>query len=127
MKKILLIDDEPVVRQVLVDILKHGGFEVTAFQDGLEAAGTLDNATYDVLITDLMLPYKNGIEIIWDARVNNKNLIIIALTGGASRDINDNAEALEAGADICLLKPVSGFDLLHTLNLFMHDKNMIPA
>ena len=123
MYKILLIEDEKIVRDVFVDFLNYGGFDVTALENGLETDTCLTKNQYDVLITDLVLPFKSGIDIIRETRSQYNDLIIIALTGGARvTTMSPDSEAVQAGANICLLKPISGMDLITNINLFLQAK-----
>lgn len=121
-KYILVIDDEGRVRKIICDNLKLSGFQVMAAADGEEALEAIDPSHLpSVIITDIIMPNKNGLEVIADIRKTFPGIKIIAMSGGgrvkADDDLLDKAE--EGGAHAVLTKPLD-LDLLEkTINEFM--------
>lgn len=86
-KKVLVVDDEPMVREVIGDILTSE-FNVFEANDGLEALGFLDNnLNPQLIITDFNMPRMNGRELIRSLREKRKEIPVICLTGLGSRDL----------------------------------------
>ncbi len=119
---ILVIDDEASVRKILCDNLKLSGFKVSSAIDGEEGFSMIDPANPPrVVLTDIIMPNKNGLEVIADIRKTYPSIKIIAMSGGgrvkADDDLLEKAE--EAGADAVLPKPLDMDELEKTINNFM--------
>ena len=104
--RILVVDDELVIRSLLVDILTEEGFDVEAAADAREALGMLaDPGGFVILFTDIMMPEMNGIELIREARKDYPDLIPIIMTGFAT--LETARAAVKEGAYDYVLKPFS--------------------
>lgn len=118
--KILIIDDEAPLRNLMKEMLAEEGIEFMEAGNGVEAAQQIQQSMPDVIITDLVMPEKNGIDLIMETRKKNRDLKIIAVTGGGG--INGHYNYLEiaklVGATEVLEKPVN-FD---RLKLLIHSK-----
>ena len=101
---VLVVDDEPMVREVLTQYLTHDGFLVVEAADGEEAVTKLDACAPDLVLLDLMLPKKVGLEVLRHARITS-DVPIILLT--ALGDEKDRVAGLEMGADDYVVKPFS--------------------
>lgn len=101
---VLVVDDEPMVREVLASYLSHDGFEVVEAGDGDEAVDRLDDHKPDLVLLDLMLPKRHGLEVLRHARATS-NVPVILLT--ALGDEKDRVAGLELGADDYVVKPFS--------------------
>lgn len=117
MKKILVIDDEPSVTKLFRSFLEGQGFSVKTALDGKEGLRSLEEECPDLVITDIMMPGMNGIELICAARKLHPDLPVVAISGGmkaASMDGLPQAAIL----DSCriLEKPVMLSDLLEVVN-----------
>jgi DNA-binding response OmpR family regulator len=106
---ILIVDDDPSIRQMVVDYLADNELQVTAVASGREIADVIGRETIDLLILDLKLPGEDGMDIARRIRVDS-NMPIIMLTG--RKDEADRVMALELGADDYLTKPFSPRELL---------------
>jgi len=106
-KKILVIDDDIQGNQMVCRILKNAGYEVNAAFDGSEGLKMIMKERPDLVITDLFMPEKEGLETIMELRQTDKKVRIMAITGGAPNmnmaDLLDTAEML--GADALMAKP----------------------
>ncbi len=104
--KILVIDDDDNVRETICDTLLAAGYEVEQARDGDQGLRTFGEAHFDLIITDILMPQKEGIETILEIRNVNPEIKIIAISGG-DRGGNyaylDMAEKL--GADKTMKKP----------------------
>ncbi len=101
---VLVVDDEPMVREVLAQYLTHDGFVVVEAADGEEAVAKLDTCAPDLVLLDLMLPKRHGLEVLRHAR-STSDVPIILLT--ALGDEKDRVTGLELGADDYVVKPFS--------------------
>ena len=79
--KVLVIDDDDLVRDTLQAILENGGFEVELANGGLELERRLETFVPDVLITDIFMPRMDGIEVIREVRKKFPDIKIIAMSG----------------------------------------------
>ncbi len=116
MLRVLVIDDEEDIRDVLYDVLSRAGFEVDVASTGDEGIEKLRSEPADVIVTDIIMPGKDGVTTIREIRKEFPDAKIIAISGGGnfgSDAYEPNAiktsaylaAAGEAGADIMLSKP----------------------
>jgi two-component system phosphate regulon response regulator OmpR len=110
--RILVVDDDTRLRNLLVKFLEENGFATMSAKDSTEAKEFMMQNIFDLLIVDVMMPKQNGIEFSNEIRSNaeNQDLAIIMLT--ARGEVSDRIEGLEAGADDYLLKPFEPKELL---------------
>ncbi len=115
--KILLVEDEEVIRNMVVMALEEEGYQVTAFNDGRKALELLQakenqehNPNFDLLVLDLMLPQVNGLDICRLLRYQGNIIPILILSAKASE--TDRVLGLEVGADDYLTKPFSMRELI---------------
>lgn len=106
-KHILVVDDNPHIRVLLKENLEDCGYEVATAINGEDAIQYLDTGHNPVLIvTDIMMPKKQGIEMIEEIRIRHPQIKILAISGGGAMRVGDvlgNARA--AGSDAVLAKP----------------------
>jgi CheY-like chemotaxis protein len=108
MPRILLVDDDEQFRKVLRLSLLKLGHEVAEARDGNEALKLVEAGPPDVLVTDLVMPEKEGLETIAEVRRTHPALKIIAMTGGGRVNASDYLKIARAmGADLVLAKPFS--------------------
>lgn len=81
-KTILIVDDDPQIRKLLGAILKRDGYGIITAANGRQALQELDNQAVDLVITDLIMPEKEGIETIIEIRRKFTGMPIIAISGG---------------------------------------------
>jgi len=106
---VLVVDDDPSIRQMVVDYLGDNEMQVTALASGKEIAHVTGREMIDLLILDLKLPGESGMDIARGIRAES-NMPIIMLTG--CKEEADRVMALELGADDYLTKPFSPRELL---------------
>lgn len=105
-QRILVADDEPSIRQTLAMALKNAGYLVTEARDGAEAMRLLREQGADLVITDIHMPDKNGLEVILELRAHSRSTPIIAMTdGGRTKQLGLLGDAKLLGAVCTLAKP----------------------
>jgi two-component system copper resistance phosphate regulon response regulator CusR len=114
---ILLAEDEPKIAKSLADQLMESGFTVDVAFDGKVAEKMFLQHTYALVILDINLPYKNGLELCAIFRKRNAAIPIIMLT--ALGEIQDKLDAFEFGADDYLVKPFHFRELLARIKVFI--------
>ena len=113
MAKILIIDDEEKVRLALKKMLTHAGHEVVLAEDGNQGLKCCRQQTVDLVITDIVMPDKEGLGTIRDLRRDFPALKIIAMSGGGAGSAQDYLKvAKHFGAQMAFEKPVEFRTLL---------------
>ena len=102
--RILVIDDEASIRESLQTLLEMEGFSIETANDGEEGLRKLERQTYDLVLLDLALPGRDGIEILRDIHARLPSLPVIILT--AKSDPADRFWAFQSGTDAFLNKPI---------------------
>ncbi len=123
-KKILMVDDDARIRELLQRYLTEQGFEIKTVADAKEMDVALNNENYDLLVLDLMLPGEDGLAICRRLRANNMTTPVIMLT--ARGDEVDRIIGLEMGADDYLPKPFNPRELLARINAVMRRHEHSP-
>lgn len=108
--KLLLAEDTSDLNKVITTVLRHEGYDVDSVQDGLEATDLIEIDSYDCIILDIMMPKKDGIQVLTELRA--KNIITPVLMLTAKAEIEDRVTGLDAGADDYLTKPFAIKELL---------------
>lgn len=117
MAKILVIDDDDTIRTLLCRMLERSGHQVLAAADGAQATDLFRQNPLDLIITDLFMPDREGLEIIQELRKNHPQVKIIAISGGGSiggTSFLDIARLI--GASRTLEKPFGSQALLSTVD-----------
>jgi DNA-binding response OmpR family regulator len=121
---VLVVDDDPSIRQLLVDFLGDYDYQVSAVASGAEMTKVLTGSAIDLLVLDVRLPDEDGIQIARRLR-EQSDLAIIVITG--RRDESDRVMALELGADDYLTKPFSPRELLARVRALLRRSKMHAA
>ncbi len=112
--KVLVVDDEDIVRESLQDWLRAYGFDVSTAEDGTRALGLIHDQEFGVVILDLRLPDMEGTEILKEARKIRPELKAIVLTAFPSKETT--IEAVKLGAVEYLVKPFEPEHLVSIIN-----------
>ena len=110
---VLVVDDETSVRSLLRDVLAHAGYTVLEAENGADALGILAKMTVELMITDLVMPEKEGLETIGEARKRYPGMKIISMSGAFGGHYMKMASFL--GADARVAKPIDFAELLKTV------------
>jgi len=110
MSKIMIVDDDPNIRELVCALLKNGGFEACEAKDGRDALQKITEDNPDLAIIDLMMPHMDGYELCRKLRQYYENLPVLMLT--AQAELPSKAKGFNAGADDYLTKPFEGDELL---------------
>jgi YesN/AraC family two-component response regulator len=116
MPLILIIDDEPQIRSMLKLMLERDGYEVAEAPDGIEGIRVYRQKPADLVITDLIMPNKDGIGMIIDLKKEFPNVKIIAMSGGGLNKPEGYLKgAKKLGAACTLTKPIDRDEMLRTI------------
>ncbi len=122
MSKILIVEDEPQMNSLLSHILRGEGYTVLSAENGLEAEKLYRENEFDVVITDIVMPEKDGLEFIQSLRDKKSTTKILAISGGGAH--NSSISYLKAaralGADFILPKPFHMEQILRCLSMLGH-------
>ncbi|MFC3228115.1 response regulator transcription factor [Marinibaculum pumilum] len=122
MAKILVIDDDKLVLQSITAALQKSGHEVETALDGDLGMRQYQAVRPDLIVTDIIMPHKEGIGFIVELRRGDKETPIVALSGGGrSRNLEFLDMALKLGADAILRKPVRFGELIATVERCLRD------
>lgn len=108
--RVLVVDDDPTVRGVIVDYFRASGIEVVEAEDGAQALAKVAKEPLDLVILDLMLPVIDGLEVFRRMRQSGNETSVIMLTARSSE--SERILGLEVGADDYLTKPFSPRELI---------------
>ena len=111
--QVLVVDDEPAIRQMLTLMLMRAGYEVEAAASAEEASARLAKGEFDVALCDIKLPGMDGIELLRRTKAAGSDVFFIMITAFASMDTA--IEALKAGATDYIVKPARNEEILHRL------------
>lgn len=101
--KILVADDEPLMRNLILRILESEGYQVTLASSGAEALEHLRKEKFDILLSDIKMPDLNGIDLLKNVKASFNDMVVIMMTGyGEAYSIK---QALMDGADEYITKP----------------------
>jgi DNA-binding response OmpR family regulator len=109
-RMIVVVEDEEAIRRGIVDILRVAGYEPVEAADGETGLNEARRAGVDLVLLDLLLPRRDGLDVLSELRVTHPSLPVIILTARGSED--DRVRGLRAGADDYVVKPFSARELL---------------
>ncbi|OGS21580.1 MAG: hypothetical protein A2252_00120 [Elusimicrobia bacterium RIFOXYA2_FULL_39_19] len=118
-KKILIIDDEKVIRELLFVNLQQTGYEVSLASNGEEALDLVRWKFFDIIMLDLVMPKMYGLEFIKELKdirytIDNKKPAVILMTAFSANELVEEAKTL--GAVTCIYKPFDVKEVLNTIN-----------
>ncbi len=117
MTRILVVDDEELVRETLCTMLEDAGYETIEAANGVEALHVFDQHEVDLVVTDIFMPEKEGLETIAELRQKKPDVKIIAISGGGGDGNMDYLEyARRFGASSILGKPFLREDVLSVVS-----------
>ena len=122
MSRVLVVEDEAAIAELISLNLRHAGYEVTVAADADRALAAVDGVLPDLVVMDWMLPGQSGLALAkrWRAQARTRELPIIMLTARA--DEGDKISGLDAGADDYLVKPFSPHELMARIRAVLRRK-----
>lgn len=123
--KVLFVEDEDIIRQKTVSSLKYIVGEVVEASNGIEALEKLKSFTPDIIITDLEMPYMNGVELITKIREKDKNLCLMVLTAHTSEKYL--IKLIDMHIEKYIVKPITLEKLIEALEVFKKSYNNANA
>lgn len=124
MARILLAEDKADMAQLMAEIMRGEGHDVTLANDGDEAIQILDKEDkFDLVVTDVIMPIKDGIDVINHIKKMDTPIPTIVISGGGITISSDNAlKAVEDDADIVLRKPINISTLIDSINKLLSQE-----
>ena len=120
--RVLVVDDEPMIRQLLTDVLGDEGYQIETVPGGEEAILALRDSRFDFVITDLMMPGINGLKVCETVKELDPETEVIVMTGYAS--LNTAVECMKLGAADYLNKPVNIDEIRIVLQRLLEKKRL---
>ena len=124
--RILLVEDDSMIGDAIQGVLTDASYAADWVQDGLSALSALDTQHYDLVLLDLGLPGKDGLQVLSRIRARNNPVPLLIITARDSLD--DRLRGLDGGADDYLLKPFDMAELLARMRAVLRRKggNALP-
>ena len=110
MERILVVDDDPEIREGVADVLRQAGYDVDDAKDGKKAIKCIETGSYDLVLTDLNLPKVDGMKVLRHVLDESPDTICIILTGFGT--IKGSVEAIKMGAFDYISKPVKSDEIV---------------
>ena len=121
--RVLVIDDEPIIRDVLQDILSREGYEIESVPDAEAGLSALDSSEHDLVILDLMLPGIGGFETLKAIKRRDPDSVVVMITAYGS--VETAVQAMRMGAHDYLTKPFKNEDVLRTLSTGLRHRRVL--
>lgn len=122
-KKILIVDDDDEIRELLEFDVAQSGYFVDTAKDGLEGLNKALNNSYDIILLDVMMPKMNGFDVCKNIRNAKINIPILLLT--AKGTIEDKTEGFDCGADDYLVKPFDIQEVLLRIRVLLRRNQVV--
>ena len=128
MSKILVVDDEPVIRDLAVEILRRSGYDPHGVPSARHALALLEQESFDLVVSDVVMPEMTGIEFLDELRESRPELPVVLMTGG-SKEPERTTKAVALGACGLLYKPFSHAELTAAVEaaLNRYERKRAPA
>lgn len=123
--RVLLVEDDRMIGDVVSQSLKDQSYAVDWVRDGQTALDTLATQVYDVVLLDLGLPKKDGMEVLGGIRAKNNSVPVLVIT--ARDTLNDRIRGLDSGADDYILKPFEMAELLARMRAVVRRKGGVAG
>lgn len=121
--KILIVDDEPVIRDILTEFLSLEGYDIDTAQDGIEAREKILSGKYNVVLSDLKMPNLDGMQLLQFINDRHMHIVPIIMTGYGT--VETAIEAMKAGAYDYILKPFKMEDIIRIIDRAVERYNLI--
>jgi DNA-binding NtrC family response regulator len=122
MARVLIVDDDPVILEVIGEILTANGYEVVAAPNGVAGIRELERRYFDLILTDLVMPDVDGMDVLDHVVTKSPKAICIILTGHGT--IKSSVEAIKKGAFDYITKPITADELLVVIEKALKFRNL---
>lgn len=122
---VLIIDDEPVLRNILSNTINRAGFKAVTAMDGMDGLEKLRGARIDIVISDIKMPRMDGLEFLSRSKVEFPEIPVILITAYANEFTGRDAFA--SGADDFIVKPFKNHDIKYALERMLVRVNQKRA
>jgi DNA-binding response OmpR family regulator len=116
MPTVLVVDDDPVILRLLEVNFEMEGFTVLTAKDGEEGVARARDDRPDLVISDIMMPRKSGLQLVEELKADPVTEKIPIILLSAKAQVNDQRQGMEAGADDYVTKPFEPLDLIDRVN-----------
>lgn len=123
--RVLLVEDDPMIGAVVAEALKDASYAVDWVRDGQAALNTLADQVYGVVLLDLGLPKKDGLEVLRSIRSKDNPVPVLVIT--ARDTLDDRIRGLDGGADDYVLKPFEMTELLARMRAVVRRKGGVAS
>ena len=125
MDSILVIDDDPQIRQLLEEVLRDEGYNVSSAESVEMGLPLYPKSLWPLIVTDVLMPNREGLETIRELRKNNPHMKILAISGGLDQEGMDMLDiAKRFGADRVLRKPFEVKEFLNVVQEILQFKRL---
>jgi response regulator RpfG family c-di-GMP phosphodiesterase len=121
--RVLVVDDEKVIREILADFLSLEGFHVATAQDGIGALEELAQSQFDMVISDLKMPNMGGLELLEAIKKEHETVLTVIMTGFGT--VETAIEAMKKGAYDYILKPFKVEEVVHIVHRGLEKQRLI--
>ena len=121
MTKILIVDDEEKIREMIAKYAKYEGFDYDLAKDGLDAVDLCEDNNYDLIIMDIMMPKLDGFSAVQEIRKNHNDVPVIMLS--ALGEPEDKIHGFDIGIDDYVVKPFSSKELMMRIHAILKRVN----
>ena len=121
--KILVCDDEEAIREVISTLLEARDYRCTVVPDGFQAIQEIKKGSYDLVLSDIVMPEMDGMRLLRQARTQDEDIPVIMVT--AMHDISIALEAIRAGAYDYILKPFEKDQLYHSVERALEHRHLV--
>lgn len=120
---ILIAEDDSELNQLFQHVLRHSGYEATGVENGVQALEALDSAYYDLIISDVMMPGMDGLELVSALRENGNNIPVLMIT--AKDAFDDMRSGFASGTDDYMVKPVNINEMVLRVGALLRRARMV--
>lgn len=121
--RILVVDDEKVIREILADLLSMEGFWVRTAEDGNAALVELSRHQFDLVLSDLKMPHMGGLELLQAIAKHTPNVVTVIMTGFGT--VETAIDAMKRGAYDYILKPFKVEEVVHTIRRGLEKQKLV--
>ncbi|SDL16948.1 Response regulator receiver domain-containing protein [Maridesulfovibrio ferrireducens] len=122
MPRILVVDDDPISRQILRAMLEKEGHVVSEAEDGVKAVNNYDKSSIDLVITDIFMPEKEGVQTVRELIKENPDVKIIAVSGGSSSANYDSLDWIKMfGVKYTFTKPFDSKAIISAIDELLSE------